>query len=322
MSGYTLALEEIGEGSVQRCGGKATGLGELIRMGVRVPPGFCLVAEALSHVMEANSLTGPIADITAGLDFEDYAGVEEKTARIRSLITSAAVPDDLRSEFGERYRRLVDDDNRFVAVRSSVGVKDSDIASFPGMMDTYHYVLGEAQVLEKISECWASLWTPRAAFARHHKSIPHHLGIIAPVVQLMVNSDIAGVLFTANPVSKNTGETVIEANWGLGESVVSGKSMNDFYVVDKDPPTIKQRRIANKTVMVTMDDERGSGRTERPVPADRATAPTLSDLQLVELAEAGGRIEQHFGFNVDVEWAYQGDTLYILQSRGIRGLDD
>ena len=205
-----------------------------------------------------------------------------------------------------------------MAVRSSVAVRDSPISSFPGMMDTYHYVLGEAEVLEKVRECWASLWTARAAFARHRQDIAQDRGLIAPVVQLMVNSDIAGVLFTAHPITHDTTEIVIESNWGLGESVVSGRSMNDFFVVDKESLGIKERRIARKNVMVTMDVGRGSGRLEQPVPPARASEPTLSEAQLAELARASVGIENHFGFNIDMEWAYQDGVLYILQARRAR----
>jgi len=318
MSRYIVPLQGIGRGDVQRCGGKGANLGELIQAGVRVPPGFCVVSEALSSMIEFNSLGDPIADIASGLNFEDYNAVEAETARIRSMIGSAKMPADLEQGILDHYEALINGANKYVAVRSSVAVKDSPVSSFPGMMDTYHYVVGESEVLKKIRECWASLWTARAAFARYQKNIPHDRGLIAPVIQLMVNADTAGVLFTANPITKATQEMVIESNWGLGESVVSGRSMNDFYVLDKEGLSIKQKKIARKTVMVTMDEDQGSGRKEQPVPPERQTAPTLSDAQLVELGQVSKTIERHFGFNADIEWAYQGDTLYILQTRRIR----
>jgi pyruvate,water dikinase len=181
-------------------------------------------------------------------------------------------------------------------------------------------VLGEPDLLEKIRECWASLWTARAAFARHRQGIGQEMGIIAPVVQLMVNADCAGVLFTANPITNATTEIVIESNWGIGESVVSGRSMNDFFVLDKEGLAIKVRRVARKNVMVTMDYGKGSGRVEQEVPPARASEPTLSEAQLVELGRTSMKIEDHFGFNVDIEWAYQDGTLYILQARRIRSI--
>ena len=320
MNRYVAALEELSQADVQRCGGKAAGLGELIRLGLPVPGGVSVLGDALGYVVNANSLREQIAQIEASFDFEDYAGVEKQTAAIRALVVRGKIPDDLEQEIRDGFSRLVEGDDKYVAVRSSVAVKDSEVSSFPGMMDTYHYVQGESEVLEKIVECWASLWTARAAYARHHQEIAHDQGVIAPIVQLMIHSEIAGVLFTAHPISKNTSEIVIESNWGLGESVVSGKSMNDFFVLDKDTLATKQRQIANKTVMVTMDDS-GSGRSERPVPANRARESTLSDAQLGELGDAGKRIEDHFGFNADVEWAFQDGKMYILQTRRIRGLE-
>ena len=313
-----LSFHEIGRTDVQRCGGKGANLGELTHAGVRVPPGFCVTSDALHYTLERNSLTGPIADIASRLNFDDYPGVEADTGRIRSMIISAQIPQDLEEDILQHHRELIRGKEKFVAVRSSVSVKDSDVSSFPGMMDTYHFILGEREVLNKIRECWASLWTARAAYARHQKQIPHDRGLIAPVIQLMVHPDTAGVLFTANPITNATDEMVIEANWGLGESVVSGRSMNDFFVLAKEPFAIKQKRICPKTMMVTMDEKQGAGREERPVPPEKQMAPTLSDLQLVELGKVGTRIENHFSFPADIEWAYEGNTLFILQARQIR----
>jgi len=315
---YTLTLREITREDVQRCGGKGANLGELTRIGAQVPPGYCIVADALPYLLRSNELDGTIAEVVEQLDFDDLNGLETATAAIRDMIVNARIPDDLDSEIRDRYRALVSDANRYVAVRSSVAVKDSSISSFPGMMDTYHYVEGEAELLEKIRECWASLWTARAAFARHRQDIAHDRGLIAPVIQLMVNADTAGVLFTAHPITQATTEIVIESNWGIGESVVSGRSMNDFFVIDKASLAVKERRIARKNVMVTMDVGRGSGRLEQAVPPARASEPTLSEAQLAELGRTSKGIEDHFGFNVDMEWAYQDGTLYVLQARRIR----
>ena len=321
MGTYIVSLQDIQEDAIEHCGGKAASLGKLTRMGARVPPGFCIFSEALSYVLDTEGVTDRIEGLARKLDFNDFAKVDAGCEEIRVLITSAGIPNQLSRDICDQYAALVTPNNRFVAVRSSVAVKDTAISSFPGMMDTYHYVLGEDQVLEKVRECWASLWSARAAHMRHHKRIPHQKAIIAPIVQLMVNSDTAGVLFTANPVTKDKNEVMIESNWGLGESVVSGKSMNDYFVLDKATLTVRQKKIAHKTIMVVADDGRGSGRTELPVPVERATLTTLSDTQLLELADFGRRIETHFGFNVDVEWAYEGGQLYILQARKIRDLD-
>lgn len=317
----TVSLKEIAIGDAQRCGGKASSLGELARAGARVPPGFCIVADALPYLLEANGLGRELAAAAAGLDFGDPNAVEAATAPIRERIASAAIPADLEAEILERYRALAGPELRFVAVRSSVAVKDSPISSFPGMMDTYHYVRGGADVLARVRECWASLWTARAAFARHRQGVAHERGLIAPVVQAMVDADCAGVLFTANPITGATDQIVIEANWGIGESVVSGRSLNDFYVLRKQSLEVAERRVARKTVMVTLDRGKGSDRLEKEIPPDRAGEPVLTDIQLAELGETSRQIERHFGFPVDVEWAFEDDRLYILQARRITGLE-
>ena len=322
MGRFVQPIDLLDPHDIEKCGGKAASLVILTRLGVRVPPGFCIFDDAFLHLLEANSLNNQIAAIIPKLDFDDYENIDKNTGQIRSLIKESIIPGDLEKDIGDQYADLVDDVNRFVAVRSSVSVRNSDVSSFPGMMDTYHYILGIEDVLLKVRKCWASLWTTRAAFARHQQKVVQNSGVIAPVVQLMVKSEIAGVLFTANPINKHTGDIVIESNWGLGESVVSGKSMNDFYILDKDSLDIKQEQISPKTVMVTMDEAKGSDRIEIPVPEELASVPTLSENHLKALGEAGKRIEDHFGFNVDVEWAFQEDTLYILQARKIRGLEE
>jgi pyruvate,water dikinase len=254
------------------------------------------------------------------LDYDDYEGMEEKTSEIRDLISNARIPDDLYQEISQSIKDLYQTDEPFVAVRSSVAVKDSPISSFPGMMDTYHYLKGEEEIVRHIKMCWASLWTVRAAVNRFHKGIDHHLGLIAPIVQKMIHSDVAGVLFTANPITSVRDEMVIEANWGLGESVVSGKSMNDFYVISKSPLRLKDKKISRKTLMVSFDEQKGFGRKEMGVTPDKMDAPTLSDRQALDLGEIGLKIEVLFGYPQDIEWAYEGEELFILQSRNIRTL--
>jgi pyruvate,water dikinase len=319
-SEYVRSLEQVGKDDVQACGGKGANLGELTRLGMRVPPGFCIVSDALPYVLETNRLTSRVAEIAAGLRFDDPHALEDGTARIREVIATARIPVDLETAICERYRDLVVTGGRYVAVRSSVAVKDSPVSSFPGLMDTFHYVLGQDETLEQIRQCWASLWTARAAFVRHERGIAHERGLIAPLVQVMIDADCAGVMFTANPVSGSRDEIVIEGNWGIGESVVSGAAVTDHYVLDKQTLVTKTTRIPTKTVMVTVDRKHGSGRAEQEVPAGLVEEPTLSGEQLFELGSAGKAIEGHFGYDADVEWAYRRGELFLLQTRRLRGV--
>jgi len=322
MRKYVKVFGEMTKEDIQEAGGKAANLGELTQNGFNVPPGFCVTSQSLFYHMDQNGLQPQIDEIVASLDYEDYGGMEEKTSQIRDLITNATIPKDLFQEIRETIEELNTPEESFVAVRSSVAVKDSSISSFPGMMDTYHYLKGEEEIVEHIRMCWGSLWTSRAAVSRHHKGVDHHLGLIAPIVQKMVHSEVAGVLFTANPITSSRDEIVIEANWGLGESVVSGKSMNDFFVLDKSPLQLKDKKISKKTLMISFDEDRGHGRKEMAVAPDMMDAPTLTDQQVEALGEIGLRIEEVFGFPQDIEWAYEKDELFVLQSRNIRTLKE
>lgn len=313
-------FEEMTKKDIQEAGGKAANLGELTKAGFNVPPGFCVTSDALSYLIEESGIQTRIDEIIAELDYEDFGGLDQKTSEIREMIASAEIPGDLLKEISDAVKSLADPEPPFVAVRSSVAVKDSDISSFPGMMDTYHYLKTEEEIVAHIKMCWASLWTTRATMTRHHKNVDHHLGLIAPIVQKMVHSEIAGVLFMANPITSNRDEIVIESNWGLGESVVSGKSMNDFYLLSKYPLKLKEKRISKKTITISFDEEKGYGRKEMSVAPDKMDAVTLSDGQAEELGKIGLKIDALFGFPQDIEWAYEKGELYILQSRNIRTL--
>jgi len=322
MGKFVKTFGEMTREDIQEAGGKAANLGELTQNGYNIPPGFCVTSESLSYHTEKNNLQPEIDAIAANFDYEDFGEMEEKTAQIQDLIANAEIPKDLYKEISGAITALNTPEQSFVAVRSSVAVKDSMVSSFPGMMDTYHYLKGEEEIVEHIKKCWASLWTSRATFNRYHKNIDHHLGLIAAIVQKMVNPEMAGILFTANPITSSRDEMVLEANWGLGESGVSGKSMNDFFLLDHSSGKEKSRKIAKKTVMVCFDQDKGFGRKEMAVAPDMMDATTLSEEQVNELGNIGLKIEAVFGFPQDIEWAYQKGELFILQSRNIRTLKE
>lgn len=320
MARFVKTFCQITRQDIQDVGGKAANLGELTRKGFNVPQGFCVTAASLPLLIISNRLGGRIEGIAGRFDYEDFSAMDEATEAIRKLICQADIPEELRGEIGTALRDLQGDGGDFVAVRSSVAVKGSDISSFPGMMDTFHYLKGEEEIIDHIRLCWASLWTTRATMSRYHKSIDHSLALIAPVVQKMVFPETAGVLFTANPITSSRCEIVIEANWGLGESVVSGKSMNDFYLLGKDPLSLKQKKISKKTVMIDFDAEKGSGRRDHTVAPDMMGKPTLTNDQALALGRKGIEIEEAFGCPQDIEWACQKGEFFILQTRNIRNL--
>ena len=322
---YVKRIDKMTKDEFQESGGKAANLGEMTHNGFNVPGGFCVTGKSLDYLLEVHSIMPKIMDIVATMNFDDYGDIENKSADIRTMITGAPIPENLKSEIKEQINELKSpsDEDPFVAVRSSVAVKDSAISSFPGMMDTYHFIKGEEQIIECIKMCWASLFTARAMYRRRQQNIHQDKGVIAPVVQKMVNADVAGVMFTSNPITGARDEIVIEANWGLGESLVSGEAIVDYFVMTRDtPPRIKQKKVQKKNIMITVDKEKGIGRKKYELTGSMITDCTLTDEQLVELAELGPRIEEVFQYPQDIEWAYENGELFILQSRNIKGLKD
>jgi pyruvate,water dikinase len=325
---FIKGFEQLDKAMFEECGGKAANLGELSKLHLNVPYGFSVLGDSFYHHLTANGIRNKIDAIAATLDVENYLDLENKTAAIRKLIEEAPVPVQIERAITESYLHLSEDPAPFVAVRSSVAIKGSAISSFPGLMDTFHYVKGATEVIEKVRECWASVWSARAAFTRLAKGLEHNNAVIAPTVQLMVNSEVAGVLFTVNPVSKSRAEIVIEANWGLGETVVSGRCSSDYYVVRKlcqnyglqtcsicpaDCFTIREEKIANKTETCVQAPEGGRRWVQNPV--ERAKQATLDQGKLHQLCSASCAIEEHYGYPQDIEWAFANGTLYILQAR-------
>lgn len=314
---FVKRFEELNKDRFEECGGKAAHLGELTSLRLNVPGGFSVLGDAYYHHLEVNGLKERIDAVAATINFDDFQDLEDKTKQIRELITAAPVPPEIEKDVIESYAMLSRDGmDPFVAVRSSVAIKDSSVSSFPGMMDTFHYIRGAQNVVQKVKECWASLWSGRAAFARYSKGLDHNKAVIAPTIQLMVNSEVAGVLFTLNPISGSKDEIVVESNWGLGETVVCGRCQSDLYVMTKNPVTIKDKRIARKHE--TYFQAEGGGAEWVEVAGEKVSQATLTDAQIQELCRIACLIEDHYGCCQDIEFAFEKDNLYILQARRAR----
>ena len=313
---FVKTFAEIKKEMFEECGGKASHLGELTSLGLNVPFGYTVIGSAYYQHVEKNNLDSKIRSIAASIDFASYDDADKKCDSIRALIIEAPMPTEIEKEIAENYAKLPGEKNPFVAVRSSVAMRDSAISSFPGLMDTYHYIKTSAQVVEKVKECWASVWSTRAAVTRNNKGLDHYKAVIAPTIQLMVNSEVAGVAFTMNPVTKARNEIMIESNWGLGETVVSGKATSDLYVVDKQSFEIKSQSIATKEDSYVQ--ARGGGGEWIKVDASKAKIPTLTPEMVKELCRVGMVIEGHYGYPQDIEWAFEKGRLYLLQARKAR----
>jgi pyruvate,water dikinase len=325
---FVKRFSQLGKEMFEECGGKAAHLGELSKLSLNVPDGFSVLGNSYYHHLEANDLRERIDAIAGALNPENYQDLEAKTQNIRDLIMGAPMPREIEDEITGNYRDLCQGGESFVAVRSSVAIKDSPISSFPGLMDTFHYVLGAANVVARVKDCWASVWSTRAAFTRIQKKLEHNKAVIAPTIQLMVNSEIAGVLFTVNPINRSKDEIVVESNWGLGETVVSGRCSSDFYVLRKqcrdygtkacpeclaDSVAVREKQIANK--VETCIQAEGGGRQWVKNSEEKAQRPTLNSSQLRELCRASCMIEEHYRYPQDIEWAFENGRLYILQTR-------
>ncbi|MFC4544263.1 phosphoenolpyruvate synthase [Halosolutus amylolyticus] len=311
-----LWLEEISADDLETVGGKGASLGELTGAGLPVPPGFVVTAGTYrSFIEEANIDEELFAAVD--VDVDDSSALADAAERAQELILETPFPDDLREEIVESYRE-VGDGEAFVAVRSSATAEDLPDASFAGQQETFLNVT-EENLLDRVRECWASLFTQRAIYYRQEQGFDHSAVNIAVVVQQMVDAEKSGVMFTSHP---STGDPtmIIEAAWGLGEAVVSGAVSPDNYVVERDDRSVDVT-VAEKKVMHVKDEETGTT-VEREVPQDKRNARVIDDAEIDALLDLGERVEDHYDEPQDVEWAIVDGDVYMLQSRPITTIDD
>jgi pyruvate,water dikinase len=310
-----VALQTLPRGDLALAGGKAMNLSELLRAGLPVPPGFCVTTHAYALAVRDADLD-PLLDELASVPPQDYAWQARLAATIRQRILAVAMPPQIADAVGQALHAL--DAEVAVAVRSSATAEDLPFASFAGQQDTYLNIVGVDAVLDSIRRCWASLWTGRAVTYRTTNNIDPRSVRLAVVVQRLVNASVAGVLFTANPLTGRRGEAVVDASPGLGEAVVSGAVNPDHFVVDTTTGTVRERRLGDKRVVVLPALDGGVQHVNVDARVDEVC---LSDEQLRALARLGEQAERHFGAPQDVEFAVDSDgTLWLTQARPITTL--
>ena len=322
-------IADIRADMLPEVGGKAANLGELNAARLPVPPGFCLTTSAYRYALSAIGMEEIFA-LLQDAGASDLDELNRLAARARSLVLDAGVPTDVAESVRAAYRKL--GDAAPVAVRSSATAEDLPFASFAGQQDTFLNVVGADAVLDAVSRCWASLWTDRAVSYRTTNGIDHATVTLAVVVQEMVDSATAGVMFTANPVTGRRREAVIDASSGLGEAVVSGAVNPDQYVVDTQSNAILKRTLGDRQVEIRSLAGGGTERIERAghtaATENHAAAtenypvePCLSDDQIRALADLGRRVEAHYGAPQDTEWAIDSSgKLWLTQARPITTL--
>jgi pyruvate,water dikinase len=315
MGSYVLGFQEIDQTQVAVVGGKGAHLGELSRVeGVRVPAGFCVTTDAFRRIMEDAPATGERVDRLSRLSPDDRGAIRTLSAEVRRALEGTVIPDDLAAAITRSVARL--GERAAYAVRSSATAEDLPAASFAGQQDTYLNVVGSAAVLQHVSRCWASLFTERAVTYRLRNGFDHRLVHMAVVVQQMVFSQAAGVLFTADAITSNRKIACVEASFGLGEALVSGLVNADVYKVRNGE--IVEKAVATKQLAIQALP--GGGTQELAIEPERQEQPALTDAQVVRLAQLGRRVEAHFGHPQDIEWCLVDDGFQIVQSRPITTL--
>jgi pyruvate,water dikinase len=305
-------LVDVDDSMIGIVGGKAVNLGIMIGAGQPVPHGFCVTTAAYRLVI-GEALSDLFDKLAVATDTKVLSELAEE-ARFR--VVSAPVPDALATVIGNHYRSF--GARRPVAVRSSATAEDLPDASFAGQQDTYLNVIGEQELLHAIRRCWASLWTDRAVSYRNRNGIDHRTVSLAVVIQHMIDARAAGVMFTANPVTGSRHETVIDASPGLGEAIVSGAVNPDHFVVDATRRAILQRRLGDKRLLIRA---RQGGGTDTQELDDRSAEPTLTDDQILELADLGQRISDLYEAPQDIEWALdETGRFWLTQARPITTL--
>jgi pyruvate,water dikinase len=310
-----LDVEKIRKDMIELAGGKGANLGELVSFGVRVPPAFIITSKAFKYFLEYNNLVEKIKEILSS-----SPNSEEASENIKKLIRSSKMPEKLASMILQAYDEL---SNKFgkeilVAVRSSATAEDIEEASFAGQQDTYLNVSRE-ELLDKVKEVWASLYNARAIEYRKSKGIDQLSVLIAVVVQKMVNSRSAGVMFTLNPATGDERYIMIESNWGLGESVVGGKVTPDEILIEKSSLRIVEKKISNKRIKIIYDIQLRKN-VEVILNEQEANTMSISDEEAIELARLAMKIEEHYKRPMDIEWAIDADlkfpdNIFIVQAR-------
>ncbi len=312
-----LWFSEIDKNDGPQVGGKGANLGEMVNAGFPVPNGFVVTAQAYYRFLEENALREKISETLADLDPNDSKKLDSAAAAVRKLIIKAKMPKDLAETIKKAIDKLGKDAS--MAVRSSATAEDLPGASFAGQQATYLNIKGHDAIIKHVQMAWASLFEARAVFYRATRGFDHNKVGIAVPVQKMVQSDVSGVMFSINPVNNDSQTVIVEAIWGLGENIVQGIVTPDHYEVEKGTWDI----LKSQTVEQKIEMNRRFGTTKnRPVPSSRRKKTKLTQAQMVALAKLAVRLQQHYHYPQDSEWALEDGKLYIVQTRPITTIEN
>jgi pyruvate,water dikinase len=311
----TVTFAEIGRADVQLVGGKGANLGEMIRAGLPVPHGFVVASTAFVAALDAAGIRQRLQQTFAAVDSRDLASLAKASSEMRQLVVTMAIPTSIRAAVLDAYAALGPDAT--VAVRSSATSEDTATTSFAGMHETFTNVTGGDALLDRIRDCWASAYGQRVIAYRKTQGLTEE-PTIAVVVQTMVNASRSGVIFTADPATRDTSLIVLEAAFGLGEVVVGGQVEVDTYTLTKAGPRLKSVRVGQQAFKIVRDAQ---GREQKmSLSASEAGRRVLSDDEADLLAKLALRVEEHYGVPQDMEWAEEGGAFFLVQTRPITTL--
>jgi pyruvate,water dikinase len=302
---FVRGLVDVGVADTASAGGKAAGLGELIRAGIPVPPGWVVTASAFGQMLAAADPSGSLAGSVADLPAADVPAIARVAAGVRERITSVAMPPEIAAQITAAYEAL-GGPAVAVAVRSSATMEDSATASFAGLQDTYLGVHGTAAVLDAVRRCWASLYNDESVAYRRRLGWPEDGLAMGVVVQRMLRPRAAGVMFTRSPVTGDRSVVAIEGTWGLGSALVAGEVTPDSFTISKVTGEITGRRTGTKLRLHSFRPN-DPGISASAMPASLRGRPCLTDDEARALACTGRRVEEHYGMAQDIEWALLGD---------------
>lgn len=312
---FVVKFNEVDKNDVGIVGGKGANLGEMIKAKFPVPDGFIVTADAYYHFLKVNVLNKKIADVLSTLDVDNPKILDGVSKEIKKLIINSPIPKEISQLVAFNYSDLSGSlKNSLVAVRSSATAEDLPSASFAGQQETYLNVFGESNVVLKVRECWASLFEPRAIFYRAKNNFDHFRVGIACVVQKMVQSEASGIMFTIDPLNNDKNRIVVESILGLGELIVQGAVTPDHYEVSKSAMEIVHKTVGKQEYMLIKS---GAKNKEVKLSNQVAEKYKLADRVILEVAKLGKLIEKHYYFPQDIEWAYEKNKVFIVQSRPI-----
>ena len=309
-------FEELDKDCNDQVGKKCANLGEMTKIGLRVPPGFALSLQAYKDFMSSTGADLEIKDYLDSLDhdFENIRQFNEAGAELRRIVESKDMPGEMSEAILYHYEELC---RRWDMEEMAVSTRSAGAASHPGQYETHLNVRGRRDVIEKIKKVWSSTFNPRSLSSRKRAGVPLESDPIGVAVLKMVNARTAGVLFTADPNTGDTSRMIIEANWGLGESVVGGDTVPDVYILEKESLVVIERKLGTKGKFITFKE---IGVEEVDTPDEKSCTFCLSDDEAREIGRLGKVLEEHFDVPQDTEWAVDldmdfPDNVILLQTR-------